>query len=56
MIATSFQWLAMLLLFAAAVYFCLGMAYGWPIAPFFVGFGIAFGVMFVGFLFRSRRE
>jgi hypothetical protein len=49
-----FQWLSMLALFASAVYFCLGMAFGWPISPFLMGFVAAGVFALIGYLFRSR--
>jgi hypothetical protein len=54
--ALVFQWLAMLIVFVSAIYFCLGMAFGWPIAPFFLGFGAAAIFAFMGYVFRSRRS
>jgi hypothetical protein len=51
-----FHWLSMLTLFVTAVYFGVGMAFGWPISPFFIGF-VASGIFaFIGFVFRPRRS
>ena len=54
--ALVFHWLAMLILFGSAIYFCLGMAFGWPIGPFFLGFGAAAIFALFGYIFRSRRS
>jgi hypothetical protein len=53
--AVVFHWLAILTLFVSAAYFCLGMAFAWPIVPFFAGFGAAAVFGFVGYLCRSRQ-
>jgi hypothetical protein len=54
--ALVLRWLAMLTWFVSAVYFCLGMAFAWPILPFFIGFGAGLFFLLVAMAFTSRQS
>jgi hypothetical protein len=45
-----FQWLAVLNIFFVVVYFCIGMAVGWPMNILFIGLGVIAIFMLLAFV------